>query len=223
MRTFAIGDIHGCNKMLNALLQAINPQQDDTLIFLGDLIDRGDDSKGVIDTIWRYEKMCRVIVIMGNHEEMMINALKYADERNFWLNVGGIKTMHSFQQTPDLHGMLAIPFKYFDWLKRLTLYHETDKFIFSHATPVCHLPMERQTDNGLRWRFLEKDDTGHMTGKKLICGHTAQKDGSVLMQGDIICIDTYACGGQKLTALEIDTMTAWQVDNDLTLTNVLLT
>lgn len=223
MRTFAIGDVHGCNKMLIALLKEINPQPDDTIIFLGDLIDRGDDSKGVIETIWQYQKICNVIVIMGNHEEMMINALKYKDELKYWLKYGGIETLQSFNQTPDLHGILAIDFKYFNWLKRLKPYHETDDFIYSHATPIYHLPMEKQTDNGLRWRFIEKDDIGHITGKKVICGHSAQKSGEVLIQGDIICVDTYACGGQKLTALEIENFTAWQMDNELTLTKTELT
>lgn len=202
--------------MLTALLEAINPQKDDTIIFLGDLIDRGDDSKGVIDTIWQYEKICTVITIMGNHEEMMINALKYADERKYWFKFGGIETMQSFGQTADLHGILGIDMKYFDWIKKLKLYHETDDFIFSHATPFYHLPMENQTSNGLRWRFIDKDDIGHITGKKIICGHSRQLSGEVLVQEDVICIDTYACGGGKLTALEIETMCAWQVDQELT-------
>lgn len=56
MRTFVFGDVHGCHQMLITLLDAICPTHNDTLIFLGDLIDRGIDSKGVIDTIWAYEQ-----------------------------------------------------------------------------------------------------------------------------------------------------------------------
>lgn len=223
MRTFAFGDIHGCNQLLTTLLNKITPQPNDTLIFLGDLIDRGNDSKGVIDTIWQYEKLCNVITIMGNHEEMMINAIKYTDERKYWFKYGGIETMQSFHQTADLHGILAIPHEYINWLKRLKPYYETDDFIFSHATPFYHLSMQHQTDNGLRWRFLEANDVGHITGKKIICGHSSQKNGQVLLQGDIICIDTYACGGQKLTALEINKMTAWQIDHQLNINQIPLT
>lgn len=223
MRTFAFGDIHGCNQLLTALLNKIAPQPNDTLIFLGDLIDRGHDSKGVIDTIWQYEKLCNVITIMGNHEEMMINAIKYADERKYWFKYGGIETMQSFHQTADLHGILAIPYEYINWLKRLKPYYEMGDFIFSHATPYYHLPMENQSNHGLRWRFLEQDDIGHITGKKIICGHSAQKSGKALVQKDIICIDTYAYGGQKLTALEINTMTTWQIDHQLNINQIPLT
>lgn len=63
-KIFAFGDIHGCNQQLKLLLKNIDPHSDDTLIFLGDMIDRGDDSKGVIDTIWQYEKICHVISII---------------------------------------------------------------------------------------------------------------------------------------------------------------
>ena len=70
-KTYAIGDIHGCNQQLIALLSTLNIQSDDTLIFLGDVIDRGADSKGVLDTIMHYQTLCRAILIKGNHEEMM--------------------------------------------------------------------------------------------------------------------------------------------------------
>lgn len=74
-RTFAFGDIHGCHAQLLALLEAIKPTANDTLIFLGDMIDRGKDSKGVLDTIMAYQKICHVILIQGNHEEMMLGAV----------------------------------------------------------------------------------------------------------------------------------------------------
>ncbi len=76
MRTFAFGDIHGCHDQLKTLLNAITPTPSDTLIFLGDIIDRGADSKGVLDTIRELEKVCHVIAIMGNHEQMMIESFK---------------------------------------------------------------------------------------------------------------------------------------------------
>ena len=55
-RIYAIGDVHGCNSLLIKLLTTISPQKNDTLIFLGDVIDRGEDSKGVLDTIMHYQK-----------------------------------------------------------------------------------------------------------------------------------------------------------------------
>ena len=70
-RTFAIGDIHGCNTALIALIKAIKPHSCDTIIFLGDYVDRGLDSKGVLDTIVALKEVCQVITLCGNHESMM--------------------------------------------------------------------------------------------------------------------------------------------------------
>jgi serine/threonine protein phosphatase 1 len=75
-KIYAIGDVHGCNSLLIKLLAAINPQKHDTVIFLGDVIDRGEDSKGVLDTIIQYQSICQVILIQGNHEEMMLGAVQ---------------------------------------------------------------------------------------------------------------------------------------------------
>lgn len=216
-RTFAIGDIHGRYDMLNALFNAIQPRNDDTVIFLGDYIDRGTDSKGVIDCIRQYQNQCNVITIMGNHEEMMLAAYLYKDECRFWLKHGGVETLQSFHQTADQHGLLAVPDEYRTWLKNLVPYYENEQFIFSHATPVPHLSMEKQSSTGLRWRCVEKNDIGHQSGKTVICGHTAQTNGQVLVQNKIICIDTYAYGGGNLTALQIENGQVWQIDQNLKL------
>ncbi|MDO5651360.1 MAG: metallophosphoesterase family protein [Moraxella sp.] len=210
MRTFAIGDIHGCHQHLQALLTAINPTAHDTLIFLGDMIDRGEDSKGVIDTIRHYEKHCHVIAIMGNHEEMMLNALQYQDELKYWLRYGGIETLQSFGQTADMAGLSAVPFEYIRWLDRLKPYHETDDFIFTHAMPEPFVEMAKQGSNGLRWRFITDDDHEHISGKTVICGHTSQDSGKVLRRDGLICVDTHAYAGMNLTALEVHSMSVWQ-------------
>ncbi|WP_315042479.1 metallophosphoesterase family protein [Faucicola mancuniensis] len=225
MRTFAFGDIHGCHDQLKTLLNAITPTPSDTLIFLGDIIDRGADSKGVLDTIRELEKVCHVIAIMGNHEQMMIESLKSRDALKFWLKYGGDKALQSFGLTPDFHGILNVPYDYWTWLKNLKPYHETDDFIFTHATPVAHLEMAKQTENGLRWRFLEKSDNWHCSNKIVICGHSSQMNGKVLKRDGLICIDTYAYGGQCLTALEIkgvNDMMAWQVDNLLNINKIII-
>ena len=74
MSIYAFGDIHGSNDKLIALLDTINPKKSDTLIFLGDMIDRGTNSKGVLDTIMTYETICQVITLLGNHEQMLLDA-----------------------------------------------------------------------------------------------------------------------------------------------------
>ena len=217
MRTFAFGDIHGCHEPLLALPNAINPQPDDTLIFLGDMIDRGADSKGVIDTIRALEKRCHVITIMGNHEEMMVASVKYRDERRYWLKYGGVETLQSFGGVGNDSDILFVPSDYISWLKDLKPYHETENFIFCHATPLPHIEMKSQPSDGLRWRFIPNDiEPRHCSGKTIICGHSAQKNGKVLERDGIICIDTYSYGEGNLTALEVESMTAWQVPSPAT-------
>ena len=219
MRTFVFGDVHGCYQMLITLLDAICPTHNDTLIFLGDLIDRGIDSKGVIDTIWAYEQQCHVICIMGNHEQMLLDAYCDAYYLKFWLQFGGDTTLWSFQKTDDLHGLLTMPKSYLDWLKNMQDYHETKDFIFTHAAVYPNLEMTKQSEQGLRWRNIDPNDTFHLSGKTIICGHTAQKDGVIYQKQGLIGIDTYAYGGGKLTALEIvasnNHLKVWQVSDDL--------
>lgn len=85
-------------------------------------------------------------------------------------------------------------------------YYETDNYIFTHATPASDLPMDKQSDDGLRWRFLPKEpQLPHISGKTIICGHSAQKSGQVYQSSNLICIDTESYGGGYLTALEIET------------------
>ena len=73
-RTIAIGDIHGCSIALEALIEAISPQPDDTIIPLGDYVDRGIDSKGVLDRLIELRDRCNLVPILGNHDQMMLHA-----------------------------------------------------------------------------------------------------------------------------------------------------
>jgi serine/threonine protein phosphatase 1 len=79
-RTFAIGDIHGCSKALRTLIEAIDPRTADTVVILGDFIDCGPDSKGVVDLLIALSNRCRLIALIGNHEEMLLNALESRSE-----------------------------------------------------------------------------------------------------------------------------------------------
>ncbi len=229
MSIYAFGDIHGSNDKLIALLDTINPKKSDTLIFLGDMIDRGTNSKGVLDTIMTYETICQVITLLGNHEQMLLDA--YLDFTNpdmldFWLRYGGDNTLWSFGLTDDLHGLLKIPHHYISWLKSRHQYFETDKFIFTHATPKPNLALKQQGEIGLRWRPLYHHDMPHISGKTIVCGHTTQKDGRVYQHQGLICIDTYAYADGFLTALQIpddsDDLVVWQTNKKLSTKKSLL-
>ena len=104
-RIIAIGDVHGCAKALASLLEAIQPTQEDTLVFLGDYIDRGPDSRGVVEQVIALGKRCTVVPLLGNHEEMVLAALEGGQsEVRFWLKFGGDVALASYgwKGGPDL-------------------------------------------------------------------------------------------------------------------------
>ena len=101
-RTIAIGDIHGCLDALNALLDAIQPTRDDTIVTVGDYVDRGPDSKGVLERLLQLEQTTNLVPLMGNHEEMLIAVLERQMEPYSWLNHGGVETMDSYGFAGDL-------------------------------------------------------------------------------------------------------------------------
>lgn len=81
------------------------------------------------------------------------------------------------------------------------------------SLPMPHLPIDKQTDDSLRWRFIPLDgQEDHISNKTIICGHSAQKNGKVYHQNGLICVDTFAHGGGYLTAIEVSQMRIYQVD-----------
>ena len=130
MRKFAISDIHGCNKTFQALLEQIDLQKTDELYLLGDYVDRGPDSKGVIDTIFRlrtegYQVRC----LKGNHEDRMEAARWDPNVLREWRSWGGKQTMESFGVT----NLNDIDQMYWEFLKELEFYFEVDEYILVHA------------------------------------------------------------------------------------------
>src|SRR5258707_9775940 len=95
-RTIAIGDIHGCAAPLTAVLAAIKPAEKDMLVFLGDYVDRGPDSRGVIETVLALQNQCRLVTLLGNHEVMLLDALERGAEGAGWLQYGGAETLASY-------------------------------------------------------------------------------------------------------------------------------
>ena len=95
-RTIAIGDIHGHIKALVGLIDLINPQSEDQLVFLGDYINRGPDSKGILQFIIDLKQRCNIVCIMGNHEEMMINAYADPSTMGWFLANSGHETLQSY-------------------------------------------------------------------------------------------------------------------------------
>ncbi len=195
-RTIAIGDIHGCSAALTALLDAICPGPEDVVVTLGDYINRGPDSPGGLDLLISLAGRCRMVPLLGNHEEMLLSALRLSAE------AGCITSAEE-----------AVPPRHLAFLRGCLPFHETDTHLFMHAGYDPDLPMERQTGNRLRWEFLDLAAARpHRSGKIAVVGHTEQPDGEVLDLGFLKCIDSSCYGGGWLTALDVSTGRVWQAD-----------
>src|SRR3954452_17395447 len=95
-RLYAIGDIHGCSVALDALLKAVDPRPDDTVVVLGDMIDYGPRTDKVIERLIDLARRCRLILLEGNHEEMLFQAVLGRDDRRFWESCGGVMTRRCY-------------------------------------------------------------------------------------------------------------------------------
>ncbi len=149
-RLFAIGDIHGCSKALETLIEAIDPQPDDTIVTLGDYVDYGPDSRSVIDQLIRLSRRCRLVPLFGNHEELLLGALESDSALRSWLDLGGDQTLLSY----PYDGVNIIDPNHVEFIRGCLDYFETEDFIFAHANCDPDLPMDRQPSLKLRWEFL---------------------------------------------------------------------
>lgn len=210
-RLIAIGDIHGCADALQSLLKLIKPTPNDTLVILGDFIDRGPSSCDVTNQLIQLEEQCQLISILGNHEEMFLSVLDNRAPIEWWLQHGGRETLESYGYQGDL---TCLPEKHIKFYRRLLPYFETNSHIFLHANYVVDEPMERQPAEALRWQSLhEHFPKCHSSGKTAIVGHTFQQSGDILDVGYLKCIDTGCCKGGWLTALNVMDDQIWQVDS----------
>jgi serine/threonine protein phosphatase 1 len=205
-RIIAIGDIHGHALALRALTRAIQPSPDDVIVTLGDYVNRGPDSGGVIECLIELQDRCKLVTILGNHDEMLLDARndRYAYDR--FLMSGGKETVVSYGNR-KLDG---IPASHWKFLESCGDYHETADLIFTHANFCSYTPLENQLSSVLRWTGIdEMEICNHRSGKVAIVGHAAGNE--IRDHGTCICIDT-GCGfGGLLTACEPATKTIWQV------------
>ena len=207
-RLIAIGDIHGCGKALTAIVDQLELTSEDTLVTLGDYVDRGPNSAAVIEQLIALRDVCRLRPILGNHEAMMIMGLREPEEFEFWMSCGGQETVDSYGGNPE-----NIPASHLDFLDACEMYVETDDHFFVHANYSADLALDRQQDYVLLWEHLtEHMPRRHQSGKQAIVGHTPQKDGEVLVRDHLICIDTFCYGGGWLTALDLQTQATVQAD-----------
>ncbi len=205
-RILAIGDVHGCLESLKNLLAMVSPASGDTVIMLGDYVDRGPDSKGVIDYLLEWPWEAEPIFLKGNHEIIMEEASFSAEHLQYWCQVGGLETMASYDAK-----FLNIPKAHWEFIARTRPFYETEEVIYVHGGVVAKKAMRKQDPVELAWRRFP-DAKKHLSGKLVVCGHTVQRGGKPSDKGHTVCIDTAACRGGWLTCFEAKSRRYWQAN-----------
>lgn len=207
-RLIAIGDIHGFNQPLRTLLAAIDPTPEDVIVTLGDYVDRGPDSRGVVDTLLEYGKKTQLVALLGNHEEMMLNVVHGNEPHHAWLRYGGVETLDSYGFDGDLD---FLPPEHLAFYESLGDFFEQGEYFFTHAAYDPNLQMNQQPPELLRWHSLRAGvPEPHFSGRVAVVGHTANDQGEIVDLGHLICLDTNCYGGGLLTAMELPSKRVWQ-------------
>lgn len=165
-RYIVITDIHGELSKLESVLSKIETQLDDIFVFMGDYIDRGPDSKGVIDKVIEIREKYNTVCLMGSHEYAYLHSQKDEYYNFLFWNYGGpatVKSYGSFENIGKIHG---------DFFKSLKFYYLTNKYLFVHAGINPNYPLEEQDEVDLvyiRGKFIYSK---HNLSQKIIFGHT---------------------------------------------------
>lgn len=213
-KIWAIGDIHGCyNKLIDLLKQLKVDFKKDRLIFIGDYIDRGDQSKAVVNLLVELKKKApSTVFLLGNHEHMLLEYLSGVNRKPFLFN-GGQKTLNSYfgggrslsPQAPKP----SFPKEHLDFFHSLLPYFETDEYIFVHAGLRDRLPLDRQDLFDLLWIREDFYFSKYKFGKTVVFGHSPFQDPFVFKNK--IGIDTGAVYGNKLTCVELPAVKFYSV------------
>lgn len=174
MIRWAISDIHGCAKTFEALLDKIQLTTRDELYLLGDYIDRGPDSKGVIDHIWHLQKEgYKIYCLRGNHEQLALNSKTDPDDEFIWSINGGDETLASF----EANEVTDLPTSYLEFMESLPYFFEVEEYILVHAGLNFDMPNPFEATHSMLWiRSWYKDINYQWLNNRIIVhGHTPQK------------------------------------------------
>ncbi len=222
MRTLVVGDIHGKLKLFNRLLEAMKyGPGEDKLILIGDLVDRGEDSRGVVERAIELKKEApdTVIVLKGNHEAMMLSALfqPESEQAELWLYNGGVETLHSYIN-PE--GEFDVPEEHWQFMESLPTWYEDDHAIYVHAAlaeedgKFIH-PKDTPDSPELYWS-RNRHFFAEYKGKTVVFGHTITgmlfgERERVWMRDSLIAVDTGAYLTGTLSAIELPSREVFSV------------
>jgi len=217
-RLLAIGDSHGCFRQLYLLLtEVINLNRQDEIVLLGDYIDRGDDSKAILDLIMDLiANGYNIIPLKGNHEDMMLKASESVLNKHNWMLNGGEQTLTSFGVT----SVSEIDSKYLDFISGLKLYHQYDKYLFVHAGFNDDLENPFEDEYSMIWERRFDYRSPFLRDKIIVHGHRPQpladlrqqlKDAPQVINIDTGCVYGKESGLGNLSAIDLFTMKIYSV------------
>ena len=188
MGLIAIGDIHGCARTLDVLLERLAPTREDHLIFIGDYIDRGPDSKGVIDRLLKLRETYRCTFLRGNHEAFMLDFMDTHDFQLWGMN-GGVTTWQSYTNgSREPH----FPEEHLEFIRQTKLYYNAPDFFFVHAGLRPELTiienLQHCGEEVFLWERDHLDAEELVWEKPVICGHTPKPE--PINRDKLIDIDT---------------------------------
>jgi len=214
-RVFAIGDIHGCPDELTAILKCIEAGSADTVIFMGDYVDRGPSARDVVELLIEYKRQHPgTVFLKGNHEDMMLGFLGMKGNygESFLFN-GGFATMASYAIVDDAdldEATQRMPSSHVEFLQNLETSYLRPPFLFVHAGVRPERSLEEQDSEDLLWIRQEFILNPHTLGHTVIFGHTPMRDVLVDMPYKI-GLDTGLVYGGKLSCLEFTEGRCFQV------------
>jgi Calcineurin-like phosphoesterase len=218
MTSFVIGDIHGCLDELRYLVDALPVRPDDEIVFLGDYIDRGPDSCGVVSYLIELNdhfKENKLVFLKGNHEDMLLSYLQLSGEHGsmFLLN-GGKSTVESYGVSAENSSRdrlrAAIPPNHLAFYQSLASYYVIESYLCVHAGVNPLKTLAEQTDDELLWIRHPFLYSSHVLPYTVLFGHTPQN--SVLYDLPYkIGLDTGLVYGNMLTCLDTDEKVLYQI------------
>ena len=180
--TYVIPDLHGRFDLLRDMLGKIEAHaagKAGTVIVLGDYVNKGPDSRQVVERMraglsggWR------LVALKGNHDAMMVEALRDPSKMSGWIGKGGDATIKSYGGDPS-----AIPQTDADWLDRLPLMHLDTHRIYVHAGLDPGMPLQAQDEHTLLWKRYPKGDRAGFGGRHVVHGHNSNAGGPELFEG----------------------------------------
>jgi calcineurin-like phosphoesterase family protein len=217
MRCYVIGDIHGCCKELACLIENLPLKNQDRLVFLGDYIDRGPDSRDVVSYLLDLQKdnSYELIFLKGNHEDMLLSFLGLGGQHGdmFFYN-GGLATLVSYglssQNLTSENVLSAIPPAHIEFYENLQNYYVMAPYLCVHAGIHPQKSLVEQTEAELFWIRNKFIYSSHPLPYTILFGHTPQTDAFFDLPYKI-GLDTGLIYGNKLTCLETEEKILYQI------------